>query len=89
MGDYEVRGRWKEELVCKGPEGSLVFEMTMGVLHVYFPTPEKWLAEAPAWAKPKRDEILEAIRAYCKQSNVPLTIDDKAWVDVDKRTDGT
>ncbi len=89
MGDYEVRARWKEELVCKGAEGSLVFEMTMGVPHVYFPTPEKWLTEAPAWAKGKRDEILEAIDAFCKRSGVPLTIDDKAWVGVDTRTDGT
>lgn len=73
--------KWKEELVCSCPEGTFVIELTMGVPHVYFPTEASWLKSAPAWAKPRWKEVREQLEAWCVRSNLPLTVDDKAWVD--------
>lgn len=83
MPSYVFSPRWKEELVCTSPEGRrLVFEHPMGVPSVYFPTEASWAREAPEWAKDKRGEILEALRAWCG-SSVALYIDETAGVRAD------
>jgi len=80
---YDFEPRWKEELVCAGPAGRLVFELTMGVPTVYFPTEEAWVKQAPPWAQSRRDEILAALRAWCG-SRTPVVIDATAGVSEDR-----
>ena len=43
MPGINVTARWKEELVAVAAEGTLIFELTMGTLHVYFPDHDAWL----------------------------------------------
>ena len=72
--------RWKEELVASSPEGSLVFEITMGTLHVYFPDENRWKNQAPDWAKMKWDIYLEAGRDWCRQNNIPISVVPDAYI---------
>ncbi|HXT10491.1 MAG TPA: hypothetical protein VN873_02935 [Candidatus Angelobacter sp.] len=51
MEQIEFKPRWREELQAISPEGKLIFELTMGRLHVYFPDQDRWLALAPDWAR--------------------------------------
>jgi RimJ/RimL family protein N-acetyltransferase len=51
MNQIKFNPRWKEELVTVSDEGILIFELSMGTLHVYFPDEEKWLASVPDWLK--------------------------------------
>jgi hypothetical protein len=78
---YEFTPRWKELLVIKCPQGSLVVEMTMGVLEVSFPTPERWSELSPPWAQARYGELLEALRRWCAQQKIPLVVDQAAWVE--------
>jgi len=66
--------RWREELVVSSPEGSLVIEITMGKLHVYFPDEDLWKAQAPDWAKLKWEIYLEAAKDWCSQNNIPISV---------------
>ena len=72
MSTYDVRPRWKEELVITSPEGSLVIEMTMGIPSVYFPTEAEWEKQAPPWAISRRAEMLAAVTTWCSREQVPL-----------------
>ena len=72
MSAYDVRPRWKEELVITSPEGSLVIEMTMGIPSVYFPSEVEWEKQAPLWAISRRGEILAAVMTWCSREQVPL-----------------
>jgi len=74
MSAYDVRPRWKEELVITSPEGALVIEMTMGVANVYFPTESEWEKQAPTWAMNRRPEILAAVTNWCSREQVPLSL---------------
>ncbi len=78
---FQFTPRWKEELVCECAEGKFVVEITMGVLHVYFPAEARWDREAPAWAKGRYVEILAELTQWCATQKIPLTVDDKAWVE--------
>jgi len=72
--------RWKEELVATSDEGSLIFELTMGVYHVYFPSQSAWLTSAPEWAKQKREIYLTECEKWCTNNNIPITIVDHGTV---------
>jgi len=72
--------RWKEELVCTLNDRSVVIELTMGTLTVYLPSERKWEASAPEWAKRDWGRFREELAAWCAQQNIPLQIDDGAWV---------
>lgn len=74
MNIIRFNPRWKEELVAYSKEGTLIFEFTMGVDHVYFPDKEKWENDAPAWAKNKWEEYRESCELWCKNNRVPMTI---------------
>ncbi len=69
-----LRGRWREELEAVSPEGTLVFEFTMGKEHVYFPDEKAWAAQAPTWARNKRETYLNACEAWCKEYRYPISI---------------
>jgi len=73
--------KWKETLVGSIEENIFYVEMTMGTLHVYFPTEEAWNASAPLWARDKWEAAKEAAKDWCREQNIPLTIDNAAWVD--------
>jgi hypothetical protein len=72
--------KWKETLVgCIGGNYFHV-EITMGVLHVYFPTEETWIASAPSWASGKWKAAKESAEIWCGAQNIPFTVDNAAWV---------
>ena len=72
--------RWKEELVASSAEASLVFEITMGTLHVYFPDENRWKNHVLDWAKMKWNIYLEAAREWRRQSNIPISVVPDAYV---------
>ena len=75
MSVIKFNTRWKEELVATSEEGSLVFEFTMGIYNVYFPSQSAWLAKAPEWAKQKWETYLEECKKWCvENNNIPITI---------------
>lgn len=74
MHNIEFRARWREELVASSPEGKLVFELTMGRLHVYFPEEVRWRALAPQWAKDKWQVYVDACREWCHKEKIPISI---------------
>jgi hypothetical protein len=84
MSKIEFTARWKEELVASSPDGKLIFELTMGQLHVYFPDEACWLARAPAWAKDKWQTYMEACQEWCR-SRIPISVVGDAYIFEEKR----
>lgn len=78
-----VYPRWKEELVWESGHDRIVFEFTMGISHVYFPTIEKWRASHPALTDQRYRTVLRDVEAWAKRERVPLTIEPRAWVTVE------
>jgi hypothetical protein len=72
--------RWKEEIVATSKRGILVFEMTMGVDHVYFPSQVKWDKDAPEWAKPLWEEYMNECIKWCNNNSVPFTLADNTFM---------
>lgn len=70
----EFAARWREELVARSPQGTLVFELTMGQLHVYFPDEARWRAVVPAWAREQWPAYRDACRAWCEAQRIPFTL---------------
>ena len=85
MPDIKFNPRWKEELVATSDEGILIFEITMGVLHVYFPDQKKWEAAAPDWAKNKWRIYMDSCTNWCKNNGIPISIVDNAYVYEERR----
>ena len=79
---YEFEMKWKEDLYCKAKEGTLIFEITMGVYHVYFPTESKWNKDAPEWARHQYANVLTELRAWCEEKNIPLSLVDNGSIGV-------
>jgi hypothetical protein len=77
----KVYPRWKEQLVWDDGETRLVFELTMGVEHVYFPTRQAWDRQVPDRVKHRYDEVLADIEAWCRKSKTPLTVEPHARVE--------
>ena len=80
MSEIIFKQRWKEELEAISDERKLVFELTLGTLHVYFPSEVRWLAIVPAWAKEKWQLYLEACTDWCKQNKIPISVVEDAYV---------
>jgi hypothetical protein len=80
MYNISFNPRWREELVATSNEGTLVFELTMGKYHVYFPDKSKWVASVPDWAKEKWEIYSEACNEWCTNNKIPITITDDAHV---------
>ncbi len=72
--------RWREELVAKTEAGTLIFELTMRKLHVYFPSEERWLKAVPDWAKDQWKDFFEECSKWCRSNNMPITVVDDALV---------
>ena len=53
---FSFTPQWKEELVCRTPWAVFTVEITMGVLHVYFPDEAAWKKGLP---EVSLDEALE------------------------------
>ena len=45
--------RWREELLAASKEGKLIFELTIGTYHAYFPDQATWKKPVLYWAKDK------------------------------------
>ena len=73
--------KWKEELIGSIGEHEFSIEMTMGKLHVFFPTEVTWNKNPPDWAKGKWTESRDAAEMWSKDNNIPFTIDEQAWVE--------
>lgn len=78
MSEIEFRQRWREELEAVAYGRTLVFELTIGRWHLYFPSEERWAQIAPEWAKPRWAEYHEAAAAWCKARRFPMTVVDDA-----------
>jgi hypothetical protein len=74
MGPIEFRPRWREELEAISQAGKLVFELTMGRYHVYFPDQARWSALAPPWALDHWQTYHNACQAWCRQNRIPMTL---------------
>ena len=72
--------RWKEELEAISDEGILIFELTMGKMHVYFPDENCWGNSVPGWATEKWELYLKACSNWCMQQNIPISIISDAHV---------
>jgi hypothetical protein len=83
MAPVTFAPRWKEELVGTLDGKTFVVELTMGVLHVFFPTEEKWRAQVPAWAQDQWPLVKDSLTTWCRQQQIPLTIEPSAWVQFD------
>lgn len=77
---FTFQPRWKEELVVTGQGGSLVLELPMGILSVYFPTEERWAVMAPVWARGHWARLRTELLAWCADNNAQFHEDRSAWV---------
>ena len=80
----EFKPRWREELVAKSARGTLVFELTMGTLHVYFPNEARWSEVTPQWARGLWNEYKDACQAWCTGERIPITLTGDAHVSEEK-----
>lgn len=72
--------RWREELVATSNEGKLIFELTMGTYHLYFPDLATWKKSVPEWAKDKWEYYEQECTKWCEQQRIPISIVDNALV---------
>jgi hypothetical protein len=73
--------RWKEMFDGFVGDNRFTVEMTMGHLHVYFPTESTWNRTAAIWAEGLWQQARDGAEAWCLSNSVPFTIDDQAWVE--------
>ncbi len=85
MLKIEFTPRWREELVATCEEGVLIFELTMGKNHVYFPSESTWINSVPHWAKEKWKIFQKACTEWCSRNCIPISIVDNALVYEEKR----
>lgn len=80
MSTFKFQPRWKEELVCTGPGGTFVLELSMGVLTAYLPTEIVWRANAPPWASDLWPVLEKELEVWCVTSKTKFVIDEKASI---------
>lgn len=80
MSIFRFEPRWKEEVVCTAPGGSLVLELPVGVLTACLPTDEEWRKRAPAWARGLWRELKGELEARCEANDAQFIIDPTATV---------
>ena len=74
----QFRPEGKELLIGNmDSDKQFVIELTMGVSTVYFPTPGKWEASAPEWAKTQWERVRADLSIWCEQQKIPLVIEDQ------------
>ena len=72
--------RWKEMLDGIYGDHRFTVEITMGIIHVYFPTEETWERDAPAWAQGLWPQAKEDAQQWCAGNNTPFEVNPTAWV---------
>lgn len=77
--------RWREELVASSDLGTLVFELTMGKYHVYFPDQSQWQKSVPAWAANLWQHYYTQCSQWCAANKIPITITPDALVYEEKK----
>ena len=77
----EYTPRWKEELIGVLEGNQFVVELTMGRLHVYFPSESTWESSAPDWAKGKYLLARTAAEDWSSKNDSDFTVDENAWID--------
>jgi hypothetical protein len=80
ISNFRFQPRWKEELVCTSPGGTIVLELPMGVLSAYLPTEAAWKHTAPAWSRDLWPVLRSEIEARCKANKTKFIIDETADV---------
>lgn len=73
--------RWKEMLDGFYGKHKFVVELTMGRLHVYFPTEATWKQTAPDWAKDLWDQAQREASEWSREQGIRFDIDETAWVE--------
>lgn len=81
MAEITFQPRWKELLDCRTPWGEFSVELTMGVLHVYFPDEARWQKDVPVQFRDKWRSVVAALEAWCAQQKIPLSVQNDAWVE--------
>lgn len=76
----DLQPRWREELVARSEQGTLVFELTMGKMHVYFPDAVLWASSVPKWAIPLRPDFESACQDWCQRQGIPMTVTGNTFV---------
>lgn len=77
----EFQARWKEMLDGRIENHRFTVELTMGQLHVYFPSKEKWEKESPSWARDIWETAQVQAHEWSKENKIPFSVDEHAWVD--------
>jgi hypothetical protein len=80
MAVFTFQPKWKEELVCTGPAGSFVLDLTMGTATAYLPTERAWVDKAPWWAKRLWPVLHDELQTWCRANDVGFVIDAGAAV---------
>ena len=79
---FSFQPKWKEELVCSTPWAIFTVELTMGVLHVYFPDEAKWKKALPEHLHAKWGEVVQELERWCKKESIPLSLVPDAWIEL-------
>jgi hypothetical protein len=79
---FSFTPRWKEELICRTPWAVFTAEITMGVLHVYFPDEAKWKKDLPEHLHDKWAQVVQELESWCKNQNIPLSLVPDGWIEL-------
>ncbi len=80
MPTFRFKARWKEELVCSGPGGTIILDLPMGVIAAYLPAERVWRSKAPEWARDLWPVLKMELKAWCVENRAKLVIDETAGV---------
>ena len=75
MSILEFRAKWNEELACTGPGGSLVLELTMGVLTAYLPSEDAFRSKAPFRAANLWPQLRDELAQWCFANKAEFVVD--------------
>lgn len=81
---FSFTPKWKEELVCRTPWAAFTVEITMGVLHVYFPDEAKWKKDLLGHLHDKWSEVVQELGRWCEKEKIPLSLVPDAWIELHK-----
>jgi hypothetical protein len=77
---FKFEPKWKEELVCTAPQGSLILELPMGELTALLPTENVWKEKAPSWARELWPVLKKELEEWCVIHKARFLIDPTANV---------
>jgi len=73
---FRFRPQWKEELVVKGPSGSFILDLTIGVHTAYLPSEQNWRKNGPDWARDLWPVLKIELEVWCKKNNATFVIEE-------------